>query len=119
MTEEFDLKERDPKEVYRNVVMLYGILLERRENLSIRRATLNLKGQVKAEPIDFICDIELKARRILAPKEFEVFRKLVKNGKPELLPMIDQIDLGKLWNSNDLNFDGPYGGLYFAAKNEH
>jgi len=116
--EVIETKERNPVDVYRNVVSLYGILQGRRHHLRIRRAALNLRGEVKAEPIDFIADVELKAKRILEPVEFEMFQRLVLQGEPELLPPGLQRDLGEIWNRYGLNFDGPYSSLFFQVKNE-
>lgn len=118
MTKEFNTKERNPVAAFRNIASLYTVLQNRRHHLRIRRASLNLRGEVRAEALDFICDVELKARRILNTKEFEMFRRCVSQGEPELVPREMQRNLGQIWNDYDLNYDGPYGRLYFMVKNE-
>jgi len=118
MTEEFEVKERDPKEVFRNVVTLYSVLQGRRQHLRVRRAALNLRGEVRAEAIDFLADVELKARRVLSPQEFKAFLERVHTETTDKTPVSIQMLLGELWNRYDLNFDGPYGSLYFMIRNE-
>ncbi len=104
------------EDVYTNVMALYSVLKNGTRPLCIRRAELR-QGEVRPEPIDFLADVEIKAKRILNPTQYRLLMKFVADEKCESVPKILKQSLGLLFLRSDLNYDGAYRLLYFQAKN--
>jgi hypothetical protein len=104
------------EEVFYNVLALYHTLKGDNRPQSIRRAEMK-QGEVTAEPIDFLADVEIKARRLLSPKYYHFFLRVGSMGDYHIMPRELKQTLGLLFLRSDLNYDGAYRVLYFRAKN--
>lgn len=106
-----EIKSRGER-VYDNVRALYLALKTAQDEhgLPLRRAALRSNGEVAAEAIDFICDVELKARRTLTPLEFEMFRAGLD------IPLFCKELLGEVFRKTRLSVGGDYKALFFHAK---
>ena len=103
------------KDVFLNVSALYSVLKGTPQQ-GVRRAELK-QGEVTAEAIDFMADVEIKAKRVLAPLYYEVYLILAGKGNYDLVDTITQCALGEAFYRSDLNYDGAYRVLYYRAKN--
>lgn len=102
---------------FTEVMALYSVL-KNSPRIAAKRAKLNLRNQVNAEPIDFICDVEIKAKRCLSAPQYAWFESVV--AIPDgykLLPASIQEALGKTFVIGRLHLDGDYKALFFMAKN--
>lgn len=104
-------------EEYNDVVALYQVFNESRDTHRTKRAEFRC-DEVSALPIDFMMDVELKAKRVLPTPMFEMFLRLVALSNLELLPMTAKLLLGKVWKEYGLGVEGSYRTLYFKTKNE-
>lgn len=78
-------------------------------------------GEITPEPIDFVCDIEIKANRILDKDwaaKYEWQKVLNDPDSYELLPVDVQNFLGFAFSVNRLGVDGDYRKLYWRVKQE-
>lgn len=98
--------------VYESVRALYLITKEAQEDrgLPLRRAAIRSNGEVAAESIDFLCDVEIKAKRALYPVEYDMFREGL------ALPLAAMIELGEVFHRCRLGVSGDYKSLYFHTK---
>lgn len=104
-------------DVYLNVSALYNVL-KTQPSRGVRRAELK-QGEVTAEAIDFLADVEIKAKRALGSLEYYLlYIQLVIEDKYQELPLTLQYMLGQAFMKGDLNYDGAYRVLYYRAKNE-
>ncbi len=106
------------EDVYSNVMALYCFLQGNPKPQAIRRAKLNQSGEVDAESVDFLSDVEIKAKRVLSPTQYRLFLKFAAEEKPESVPQILRQSLGLMFLRSNLNFDGHYRVLYYRAKND-
>lgn len=104
------------EDVFCNVFALYSVLTNESRPQSIRRAELR-QGVVTAEPIDFIADVEMKAKRLLSPTQYRLLMRFVAEEKYQSVPKKIQQQLGVLFLRSNMNYDGDYRVLYFRAKN--
>ena len=117
MTTQGKMSERY-EEVFENVMALYAVLEDQRHNFRVRRAEVNLSGEVPAEPLDFLLDVEIKASRVLEPGMYIAFLRMAKEGTFALLWPAHKRDLGKAFLENNLGVGGDYSSLYFRVKND-
>ena len=103
------------RDVFQNVLTLYTVL-KAQPSQSIRRAELR-QGEVTAEAVDFIADVEIKAKRALTPAQYRLLMISVSNEALENVPRDVQQQLGLMFLRSKLNFDGDYRVLYYKAKN--
>ena len=103
------------RDVFQNVLTLYTVL-KAQPSQSIRRAELR-QGEVTAEAVDFIADVEIKAKRALTPAQYRLLMISVSNEALENVPRDVQQQLGLMFLRSNLNFDGDYRVLYYKAKN--
>lgn len=106
------------EDVFRNVVALYTTLLEGREQLRVHRAVLGVNNECRAEELDFICDVESSAGRILTPRQYALFLAYTLASEPALIPLDAQLALGSIWYTLGLDLDGAYRSLFFKIKNQ-
>ena len=104
------------EDVFSNVMALYSVLKNGSRPQSIRRAELK-QGEVIAEPIDFISDVEIKTKRLLNSTQYRLLMKFVADDKYDSVPKTIKQQLGLLFLRSDMNYDGAYRVLYFRAKN--
>lgn len=104
-------------EEFNNVMALYDTFNQQRGTLRGKRAEYN-GYEVEALPIDFVADVEIKAKRALpAPVHF-MFLRLASEGALELLPEAAKIILGRTFKEYSMGVDGSYSRLYYTTKNE-
>jgi hypothetical protein len=103
------------KDVFLNVSALYSVLRGTPQQ-GVRRAELK-QGEVIAEAIDFMADVEIKAHRVLSPPYCFVYLRAMITGDYGLFPVNMQCALGEAFLRSDLNYDGAYRVLYYRAKN--
>jgi hypothetical protein len=105
-------------EVYKNSMALYA-LLKTGANMQIRRAELK-QDQCRAEPVDYTCDIFLKAARELHwPIEKQLWNLVLEDPESyENLPENLRQRLGKAFLENALDAGGHYRALFFRVKNK-
>jgi hypothetical protein len=102
---------RHQEQIFDDVMALY-VALQSSHSVCVRRAQLNLRGEVPAEPIDFICDVEIKARRA----GFYATGSMM-DPSLVLTHSLKQA-VGKAFLAGGLHIDGPYKTLYFRVKNQ-
>ena len=73
------VEETTFRDTFLNVMTLYGVL-KAQPSLSIHRAELR-QGEVTAEGVDFLADVEIKAKRVLNPTQFRLLMKFAEGGK--------------------------------------
>ncbi len=103
------------RDVFQNVLTLYTVL-KAQPSQSIRRAELR-QGEVTAEAVDFMADVEIKSKRVLTPAQYRLLMINVSNDALENVPKDVQQQLGLMFLRSNLNFDGDYRVLYYKAKN--
>ena len=103
------------RDTFVNVMTLYGVL-KAQPSQSVRRAELR-QGEVTAEAVDFMADVEIKAKRLLNPTQYRLLMKFVETERIESIPREIQNNLGLMFLRSNLNFDGDYRVLYYRAKN--
>lgn len=109
--------------IYHEVMALYLALKDDPNGIRVKRAEMR-QGEVKAEPIDFIADVEIKASRyinsLITSKDIVrlMWQSVVKypDTYPYLYVTIRE-DLGKAFDKGRLGVDGDYKMLFFRAKN--
>jgi len=108
---------RGYEETYIAALALYEVL-RASGMVQVRRAEAK-QGEVKAEPIDFVCDIEMRAARTLSLQDWLLkwWDVLEEPWRYPDLPKEVQ-ELGKAFLENDLGVEGHYRTLYFRVKNQ-
>jgi hypothetical protein len=109
----------NPEEVFSEVEALYSTLLSGRGALRVRRAKINTSGEVQCEPLDFLWDVEIRAKEILDPLDYAMFLRLSYQEQPELIPAHIKEALGIIFDANGLGITGAYRSLYFRIKNQN
>jgi hypothetical protein len=104
-------------DAYASVTSLYLSYKGNPKPVAPRRAKLK-QGVVAALPIDFICDVEIKAKRALTSADCRIFARCMHECKPGDVPQLTQILLGDTWMRHDMGYDSHYSVLYFRAKND-
>ncbi len=104
-------------EQFNDVVALYQVFNESRDTHRTKRAEYRC-DEVPALPIDFMIDVELKAKRVLPTPMYEMFLRLTTLSNLELLPTAAKLLLGQVWKEYGLGVEGSYRTLYFKTKNE-
>jgi len=110
------MEETTFRDTFLNVMTLYAVL-KAQPSQSIHRAELK-QGEVTAEAVDFLADVEIKAKRVLNPTQFRLLLKFANEEKLENVPKTIQQQLGLIFLRSKLNYDGDYRVLYFRAKND-
>jgi hypothetical protein len=105
-------KSEKYQHVFESVRALYLVIRETQDErgLPLRRAAVRSNGEVAAESIDFLCDVELKAKRVLFPVEFNMFKEGLD------LPVGAKTELGEVFHRCRLGVGGDYKSLYFHVK---
>jgi len=102
--------------VYDNVMALYAALKDGR--LDVRRAEFK-HGEVAAEPVDFLADVEIKARRHLTITEYILWSVVLTNPEQyKFVPEKIRQTMGRVFQQNRLDLAGDYKKLYFKVKNQ-
>lgn len=98
--------------VFENVRALFLVVQEAQQEhgLPLRRAALRSNGEVTAEAVDFLADVQIKAKRALYPVEYDMFMKGLE------LPLATKVVLGQVFLRTRLNASGDYRQLFFQIK---
>lgn len=104
------------QDTFLNTMALFTALKDQ-PSRGVRRAQLNAHGEVDPEIIDFLSDVEIKAKRTLPPYDYARLMRLVSLDKYQEAPLDLQNELGQVLLRNDLGCGGHYRVLYFRAKN--
>lgn len=110
-----EAEEMTFRDTYMNVMTLYAVL-KAQPSQSIHRAELR-QGEVTAEAVDFMADVEIKAKRILSPAQYSLLMSHVAEERIDSVPKDVQEQLGLMFLRSKLNYDGDYRVLYYKAKN--
>ena len=110
-----ELEDFTFRDVFLNVMALYGVL-KAHPVRTVKRAELR-QGEVAAESVDFLSDVEIKAKRILSPAQYSLLMSHVAEERIDSVPKDVQEQLGLMFLRSKLNYDGDYRVLYYKAKN--
>lgn len=114
-TREVELKQ-SWMEAFNNVTALYSILKTNSTSLRVKQAVYRA-DEVEPQPIDFVLDVEIKAKRLVGEAIYNVFLRAVFNEELEILPEYTREALGREWIGYNLGPEGAYRKLYFVVKN--
>ena len=105
-------KSEEYQRVFDDVWALYRVVKTAQEEhgLPLRRAAIRSNGEVAAESIDFLCDCELKAKRVLSTIEYGMFVLGLE------IPSWSKVVLGEIFLRCRLGVSGEYKSLYFHVK---
>lgn len=117
MTSLGSIGKRRSEECFENVMALFTTLQDGRNSMRSRRAELNMNNEVPAEALDFLMDVEIKAKRVLSGLNYSMFLRLAEEGSYNLLPEYLKLILGNVWSERKMGVDGDYRSLYFRVKN--
>lgn len=118
MASSFDERPQEG-EIYLEVMALYTAIKDTPGILRVQRAEMR-QGEVKALPIDFIIDVELKAKRAIVYGPFaqsEWAEVMAEPNKYEGVSEFTRRALGRTFNEYGLGVDGAYRMLYWRTKN--
>jgi hypothetical protein len=101
---------------FNSVCALYAILKTNSSSLRVKQAVYR-QGEVSAEPLDFLIDVEIKTKRAIGQQFYDLFLRAVYNENLDILPEYLREALGKAWQEWGLGVEGAYRTLYFNAKN--
>jgi hypothetical protein len=103
------------QDAYLNVLALYTAL----KGSTCGVPKWSITGKVRPEKIDFLADVEIKAKRALTdhPGYYQMLMNLVDRDIYQQFPVDLQSKLGQVFKRNDLDVDGDYRILYYRAKN--
>lgn len=110
-------QKRNWMETFNNVTALYYTLKANSTSLRVKQATCRA-GEITAQPLDFIIDVEIKTKRLLGEPIYNVFLRAVYNENLELLPEYTREALGRVFSEYGLGPEGTYAKLFYAVKNE-
>ncbi|MGA3200775.1 MAG: hypothetical protein ABSD89_15435 [Halobacteriota archaeon] len=113
----FDEKQKaEALESFSSVMALYQTLRGNPSALRVRRVATK-GGEVVAEAIDFLIDIELKAGRVLSYPDYFQWLRLADTENYTLVPEENKVAMGRTWKEYGLTEEGAYRMLYFREKN--
>lgn len=120
-------QDRPPSwdEVYLNTMALYALIKSSPGTIRVKRADMK-QGEVAAEPVDFICDVELKAKQALmcdtgqiVPHWYAEWQKVLDDPDSyELLSTDLRTLIGFTFGIKLLGVDGDYRRLYWRYKQD-
>jgi hypothetical protein len=115
-TFEMQQKERN-MEAFNSVVALYSVLKPNIMSLRVKQAIYRA-DEVAAEPVDFLIDVELKTKRLVGQRFYDIFLRAVLNENLEILSETLREALGRTFVEYGLGPDGAYARLYYKIKND-
>jgi hypothetical protein len=105
-------------EAYLNAMALYAALKDAND-FRVRRAEIR-QGGVPAEPIDFVCDVEYRAKQAVLrnPRLQPMWQILLRDPWDyESMPEQYREEIGQEFLTGNLGIEGDYKVLYFRVKN--
>jgi hypothetical protein len=115
-TREVELKH-SWMETFDNVVALYSLLKTNSMSLRTKQAVYR-QDEVAAEPLDFLIDVEVKVKRAVGQRFYDIFLRAVYNENLEILSETLREALGRTFLEYGLGPDGAYARLYYRIKND-
>ena len=116
LTFEQQQKERN-LEAFASTVALYSVLKTNSMSLRVKQVVYRA-DEAEALPVDFLIDVELKARRAVGQRFYDMFQRAVYNENTEVLPEHMREALGRTFLEYGLGPDGAYARLYYKVKND-
>ena len=104
-------------EAFNSVVALYSVLKPNIMSLRVKQAIYRA-DEVAAEPVDFLIDVELKTKRLVGQRFYDIFLRAVLNENTEILSETLREALGRTFVEYGLGPDGAYARLYYKIKND-
>jgi hypothetical protein len=104
-------------ETFDNVVALYSLLKTNSMSLRTKQAVYR-QDEVAAEPLDFLIDVEVKVKRAVGQRFYDIFLRAVYNENIEILSETLREALGRTFLEYGLGPDGAYARLYYKIKND-
>ena len=104
-------------ESFNNVVALYSLLKTNSMSLRTKQAVYR-QDEVAAEPLDFLIDVEVKVKRAVGQRFYDIFLRAVYNENIEILSETLREALGRTFVEYGLGPDGAYARLYYRIKND-
>lgn len=105
--------------VYNEVMALYAAIKDTPGAIRVKRAEMR-QGEVQAEPLDFLIDVELKAKRALDVRGagWPLWQAVLDDPQSYAsLWLHAREEIGKVFQQYGLGVDGAYRMLYFRVKN--
>lgn len=103
-------------EAFNSVVALYSILKSNSSSLRVKQAVYRA-DEVTAEPVDYILDVEIKVKRAVGQRFYDMFLRAVYNENLDLLSETLRETLGSTFLEYGLGPDGTYRRLFYSIKN--
>lgn len=106
-------------EVFDSVMALYATFKDNPNVLRVRQAEYR-QDEVAPEPLDFVIDVEIKAKRELnSSSAYRAFLSMANSEQYRELPVTMKVVLGRVWNDYSLGVDGAYRRLYYITKQDN
>ena len=116
LTFEQQQKERN-LEAFASTVALYSVLKTNSMSLRVKQVVYRA-DEAEALPVDFLIDVELKAKRTVGQRFYDMFQRAVYNENLDLLSETLRETLGRTFLEYGLGPDGAYARLYYKVKND-
>ena len=116
LTFEQQQKERN-LEAFASTVALYSVLKANSMSLRVKQVVYRA-DEAEGLPVDFMIDVELKTKRIVGQRFYDMFQRAVYNENTEILPERMRETLGRTFLEYGLGPDGAYARLYYKVKND-
>jgi hypothetical protein len=114
----FDEKQKERNmENFNSVVALYTILKANSMSLRVKQVVYRA-DEAEALPVDFIMDVELKVKRTVGQRFYDIFLRSVYNENTDILSETLREALGRTFTEYGLTPEGTYRRLYYNTKND-
>ena len=116
LTFEQQQKERN-LEAFASTIALYSVLKSNSMSLRVKQVVYRA-DEVEAQPTDFIIDVELKVKRAVGQRYYDMFLRTVYNESTDVLSKTLREALGQTFIEYGLTPEGAYRRLYYNVKND-
>jgi len=110
--------EREYLDIFNTVFALYSTLNDGRDSLHAKHAQIQADGEVAAEALDFLLDVEMKITAAFPYMESQIATRMIKAGNHGLLRDDQKLHLGKVFFEFGLGPEGAYRKLFFKIVND-
>ena len=104
-------------EAFASTVALYSALKANSMSLRVKQVVYRA-DEAEALPVDFLIDVELKTKRAVGQRFYDIFLRAVYNENLDLLSEALREALGRTFLEYGLGPDGAYARLYYKVKND-
>ena len=104
-------------ESFNTTVALYSVIKANSMSLRTKQAVYRA-DEVQAEPLDFLIDVEVKVKRLVGQRFYEIFLRAVYNENLDILSDTLREALGRTFLEYGLGPDGAYRRLFYKVKND-